>query len=48
MPISWAELDDPSLRPDGFPLRTAVERVVERGDLFRPVLDHDQELRPLT
>ena len=38
MPIAWDELDDPALRPDGFPLRTAIDRVLERGDLFRPVL----------
>ncbi|HET9945328.1 MAG TPA: DNA polymerase ligase N-terminal domain-containing protein [Actinomycetes bacterium] len=48
MPISWDEFDDPALRPDGFPLRTAIERVVERGDLFRPVLGVEQDLPPLT
>jgi bifunctional non-homologous end joining protein LigD len=48
MPISWDELDDPALRSDGFPLRTAVDRVLERGDLFRSVLDLEQDLPPLT
>jgi bifunctional non-homologous end joining protein LigD len=48
MPISWDELDDPALRSDGFPLRTAVDRVLERGDLFRAVLGVEQDLPPLT
>jgi bifunctional non-homologous end joining protein LigD len=46
-PIAWEELDDPSLRPDGFTIRTVLDRVSERGDLFRPVLDGDQQLPPL-
>ena len=48
MPISWDELDDPALRPDGFGLRTVIDRVREHGDLFRPVLGVEQELPPLT
>ncbi|GIF14940.1 DNA polymerase ligase N-terminal domain-containing protein [Actinoplanes teichomyceticus] len=47
-PIDWAELDDPALRPDGFPLRSVLRRLDERGDLFRDVLDHPQKLPPLT
>ena len=47
MPITWDELDDPALRPDGFPLSAALDRLRERGDLFRPVLDDDQDLPPL-
>jgi bifunctional non-homologous end joining protein LigD len=46
-PISWDELDDPALRPDGFTIRTAVERVAEKGDLFRPVLGPGQDLPPV-
>jgi bifunctional non-homologous end joining protein LigD len=46
-PIDWAELDDPTLRPDGFTLRTVLDRIAERGDLFREVLDHPQQLPPL-
>jgi bifunctional non-homologous end joining protein LigD len=46
-PIDWAELDDPTLRPDGFTIRTVLERVAERGDLFRPVLGEGQDLPPL-
>jgi bifunctional non-homologous end joining protein LigD len=43
-PISWDELDDPSLRPDAFTIRTILDRVRERGDLFRPVLVGEQTL----
>ncbi len=46
-PIDWDELDDPALRPDGFPLRTVLERIAAKGDLFRAVLDTDQVLPPL-
>jgi bifunctional non-homologous end joining protein LigD len=46
-PIAWDELDDPSLRPDGFTVRTVLDRVTERGDLFRTVLGPGQELPPL-
>jgi bifunctional non-homologous end joining protein LigD len=47
MPIGWEELDDPSLRPDGFALRTVPRRLAEKGDLFRPLLDAHQTLPPL-
>ena len=43
-PITWDELDDPDLRPDGFTIRTVLDRIAERGDLFAGVLDHDQRL----
>jgi bifunctional non-homologous end joining protein LigD len=43
-PITWAELDDPELRPDGFTVRDVVERVRRHGDLFAGVLDQDQRL----
>ena len=46
-PIDWAELDDPTLRPDRFTIRTVLDRVAERGDLFRDVLDRPQQLPPL-
>jgi len=46
-PISWDELDDPGLRPDGWDIRTVVGRVQERGDLFRGVLELAQELPSL-
>ena len=43
-PIDWDELDDPTLRPDGFTIRTIMDRIAVRGDLFRDVLDHPQRL----
>jgi bifunctional non-homologous end joining protein LigD len=46
-PIAWDELDDPSLRPDGFTIRTMLERVAERGDEFAVVLGGGQQLPPL-
>jgi bifunctional non-homologous end joining protein LigD len=46
-PIAWDELDDPTLRPDGFTIRSVLDRVAERGDLFRPVLAEVQQLPPL-
>jgi bifunctional non-homologous end joining protein LigD len=47
-PISWDELDDPGLRPDGVTIRTMPERVALRGDLFRTVLSSQQRLPPVT
>lgn len=47
-PIGWDELDDPDLRPDGFTIRNVLDRVVERGDLFRGALLTQQTLPPLT
>ncbi|HYC06825.1 MAG TPA: hypothetical protein VEG29_02780 [Candidatus Binatia bacterium] len=46
-PISWDELDDPDLRPDRWTIRTVVERVAERGDLFAGALTTPQVLPPL-
>ncbi len=43
-PIDWDELDDPSLSPDGFTLRTVIPRIAEKGDLFRDVLNGAQRL----
>ncbi len=43
-PIAWDELDDPGLRPDRWTVRTMLDRLVERGDLFAGVLHHDQVL----
>jgi bifunctional non-homologous end joining protein LigD len=33
-PITWEELDDPDLRPDGWTMRTILGRVLEVGDLM--------------
>ena len=46
MPIGWHELDDPGLRPDGWTIRTAPDRLAEVGELFRGVLVDDQVLPP--
>jgi bifunctional non-homologous end joining protein LigD len=46
-PIDWDELDDTTLRPDGFTVRTVLERVAARGDPFSGALIADQTLPPL-
>jgi bifunctional non-homologous end joining protein LigD len=46
-PISWDELDDPSLRPDGFTIAAVPGRIAAVGDLFAPVLAGGQRLPPL-
>ena len=46
-PIAWEELDDPSLRPDGFTIRTVLDRIADLGDLFGPVLGAGQQLPPI-
>jgi bifunctional non-homologous end joining protein LigD len=46
-PIDWDELDDPSLRPDGWTIRSVLPRIAERGDLFTDVLHHGQQLPPI-
>jgi bifunctional non-homologous end joining protein LigD len=47
-PIGWDELDDPSLRPDGFTIRTELDRVAARGDEFRAALGQGQQLPPIS
>jgi bifunctional non-homologous end joining protein LigD len=47
-PITWAELDDPALRPDGFTVRSLQERIAVVGDVFRTVLGAGQELPPVS
>ena len=44
MPITWDELDDPDLRPDGWTIRTAADRVTTAGDPFAAMLPLAQEL----
>jgi DNA ligase D len=46
-PISWDELDDPELRPDGWTIRTIVERVERVGDLFAAAQTDHQVLPPV-
>ncbi|MBV8529163.1 MAG: DNA ligase D [Candidatus Dormibacteraeota bacterium] len=43
-PITWEELDDPKLRPDRWTIHTIGRRVAEVGDLFRPLLEIEQDL----
>jgi bifunctional non-homologous end joining protein LigD len=45
-PIGWDELDDPSLSPDGFTIRTVMARIEAQGDPFRDVLVYRQKLPP--
>ena len=47
VPIAWHELDDPELRPDRWTIRTVLDRLAERGDPFRALLDAAQELPEL-
>jgi bifunctional non-homologous end joining protein LigD len=47
-PIGWDELDDPALRPDGFTIRTMLDRVARRGDMFATVLTGGQHLPEIT
>ncbi|HET9058529.1 MAG TPA: DNA polymerase ligase N-terminal domain-containing protein [Acidimicrobiales bacterium] len=43
-PIEWDELDDPSLTPDKFTVRTIIDRLATKGDLFGGVLSAPQNL----
>ena len=43
-PITWDELDEPELRPDGWDIRSILGRIGERGDLFAGVRGLEQEL----
>jgi bifunctional non-homologous end joining protein LigD len=47
-PITWEELDDPTLRPDAWDMRSIVGRVESVGDLFAGALDDPQVLPPLS
>lgn len=44
VPLGWAELDDPDLRPDRWTIRTVLDRLEQRGDPFRALLDVEQDL----
>ena len=46
-PIAWDELDEPGLRPNAWTIRTIVDRVGERGDLFAAAQTDLQDLPPL-
>ena len=38
MPLTWEEVAGMAVRPGDFTIRTAPQRLAERGDLFAPVL----------
>ncbi len=44
VPITWAELDDPALLPDGWTVMTLPDRLADVGDLFAPALVTPQDL----
>jgi bifunctional non-homologous end joining protein LigD len=44
MPIEWDELDDPSLRPDGWTIRTAPARVAAQGDAWADLARHGRSI----
>ncbi|HYM50306.1 MAG TPA: DNA ligase D [Candidatus Limnocylindrales bacterium] len=46
-PVSWAELDDPSLTPNRWTIRTIGERLLQVGDLFREAVTLHQRLPKL-
>jgi bifunctional non-homologous end joining protein LigD len=46
-PITWQELDDPTLRPDRWTIRDVLDRIRDIGDPFRGVLEDEQVLPPL-
>jgi bifunctional non-homologous end joining protein LigD len=46
-PLTWAEIAAGKVRPLDFTLRTVPDRLQKLGDLFMPVLGHDQRLPPL-
>ena len=46
MPITWDELDDPQLRPDGWTVANAPARVAEVGDAWATMMRHARSLQP--
>ena len=47
VPLEWDELDDPGLEPDGWSIRTVLDRLVSVGDPFSPLLGMEQTLPSL-
>lgn len=43
-PITWDELDEPGLRPDGWTLRTVPDRVATHGDPWERLARHGRSL----
>jgi bifunctional non-homologous end joining protein LigD len=44
VPITWDELDDPDLRPDGWTIRSIGERLATSGDPLAPLVGVQQRL----
>jgi bifunctional non-homologous end joining protein LigD len=47
MPITWDELDDPTLTSDRWTIRTTLDRLHERGDPLAPLIGKPQVLPTL-
>lgn len=47
VPITWDELDDPSIRPDAWTIHTVLDRVADAGDPLRPLVGLQQHLPDL-
>ena len=47
VPLDWDDLDDPSLRPDRWTVRSVFDRLADRGDPLRPLIGMQQSLPPL-
>jgi bifunctional non-homologous end joining protein LigD len=45
-PITWDELDDPDLRPDGWTIATVPDRVAQHGDPWSGMASHAHALGP--
>jgi bifunctional non-homologous end joining protein LigD len=43
-PLTWDEIDEGKVRPADFTLKSICQRVETMGDLFAPILEHDQHL----
>jgi bifunctional non-homologous end joining protein LigD len=44
MPLDWEELDDDSLKPDGWTVHTAPDRLAKRGDAWSGISAHARAL----
>ncbi|MBV9933802.1 MAG: ATP-dependent DNA ligase, partial [Actinobacteria bacterium] len=47
VPITWDELDDPSLRPDQWTIRDVLDRLETVGDPLAALIGRQQELPPV-
>jgi bifunctional non-homologous end joining protein LigD len=47
IPVEWEELEDPGLRPDHWTVRTALDRLADKGDPLRRLIGVQQDLPAL-